>query len=352
MKKVRLGIIGCGVIGQHHIMHAAKCEHIELAAVADLDEAKRQSTAEKYHVPRAYHEATELIDDPDVQAVVLAAPTCVRTPWALRAFGLGKHVLLEKPAAMKASEVQAMLAAQGACVGACCSSRFGFLPHVQAARDLVASGVLGALRVVRCRAIVPAGLPPTRPPVPWRLSRKANGGGILVNWGSYDLDYLMSITGWSLSPRQVLARTWTVPARYQSHVAAGSDAETHVAAMIQCDGGTVIQYERGEFVPAQGAGEWEITGEDGSLHLRMTPGKDKQVLHHEAATETGVVPRVIWSGDEDGNVVHAGPVCDFAAAIVQGRAPMTDLRQSLLMQRLTDAIYESSSTGTCVTIPR
>ena len=37
-----------------------------------------------------------------------------------------------------------------------------------------------------------------------------NAGGILTNWGCYDLDYLMTITGWALRPRQALAATWGV----------------------------------------------------------------------------------------------------------------------------------------------
>ena len=70
---------------------------------------------------------------------------------------------------------------------------------------------MGQLRVVRCRALKGAGALPQSPPPPWRLSRAMNGGGILVNWGCYDLNYLLGITGWAIEPRLALARTWGVP---------------------------------------------------------------------------------------------------------------------------------------------
>lgn len=250
---------------------------------------------------------------------------------------------------MHDDELAELEATRGGRVVACCSSRLQFYPSFDAARELVASGVLGKLRVVRCRALTSAGPPPQNPPPVWRLNRSLNGGGILVNWGVYDLDYLMALTGWQLKPRTVLAQTWPISPTLSARAAAGSDAETHVTALIRCAGGEAITLERAEFVPAPADEAWQVLGDDGSLRLRMTPGK--KAIHHDAAdAATGFATRVVWEGEEGWTPQHAGPISDFAAAIAEGREPKTSLQQARVLQRLFDAIYKSAATGRCVEI--
>ncbi len=170
---------------------------------------------------------------------------------ALRAFAKGKHVLTEKPVAMNADEVREMIAARGELTAGCCSSRYRFRKGAEVVTAFIANGGLGDLRVVRCRAIVATSKKPDTPLPAWRLIKSLNGGGILVNWGCYDLDYLLGITGWSLKPKTVFAQTWTVPPPFESHVAPSSDAETHYIATIRCEGGIILSIERGEYMTAQ-----------------------------------------------------------------------------------------------------
>ncbi len=350
MESVRLGIIGCGVIGQRHLAAAAAWPGISLVAVADLREAVARETAVRFGVGQAYTDADALLADREIEGVVLALPARDRAALALRAFAAGKHVLTEKPVALDAGEVERLIAARGDRVAGCCSSRFRFLPSAAAACDLLASGALGRLRVVRCRAIKPAGPPQAVIPPAWRLSRALNGGGIMSNWGCYDLDYLLGITGWTLEPRTVLAQTWTVPDPFAGQVAPGSDAETHVAALIRCADGVTLTFERGEYVATEAEEAWQIIGDAGALRLRMTPGAGKTLWHDAADAARGVVSRAIWQGDEDYGMTHEGPARDFAAAIREGRQPLTSLEQALVVQRITDAIYRSAESGTAVAV--
>ncbi|MCS7222691.1 MAG: Gfo/Idh/MocA family oxidoreductase [Anaerolineae bacterium] len=350
MRRVSLGIIGCGVIGQHHLRAALSSPLIDVVAIADLRQEAREETAARYNISKVYAEGKELIEDPCVEAVVLALPTCGRTELALHAFARGKHVLTEKPVAMNADEVRRMIAARGDLIAGCCSSRYRFLPSAKVVTDFIATGALGELRVIRARVIDAASEPPKTPPPPWRLSKALNGGGILMNWGCYDLDYLLGITGWQLRPRLVLGQTWTVAPHLAARAAPGSDAESHVAALILCDGGAVITYERGEFVAAQSESAWQIIGSRGSLRLHMLPGAGKTITYDATTSEQGVIPRVLWQGEEDADRVHTGPVQDFAAAILEGRPPMTTLEQALMIQQITDAVYASAAAGTAIEV--
>jgi predicted dehydrogenase len=215
----------------------------------------------------------------------------------------------------------------------------------------VASGALGAIRVVQCRAIDPDGGAPKNPPPTWRLRKSENGGGILMNWGSYDLDYLLGLCGWKLKPQTALAQTWTIPPQFASHAAPKSDAETHFAAMIRCQGGEMISFERGEYCAAAAEiPSWRIVGTKGSLRLTMTPDQGKKLYHDDGSKGNGVVTRVLWEGDELWETANCGPLPDFARAIRSRKAPRTTLEQALVIQQISDAIYASSARGKPVTI--
>jgi predicted dehydrogenase len=350
MDPVKLGIIGCGVIGTFHLSAATKFPLIDVVAIADQIEDKVKKSADQFNVKKTYSEGIDLINDPDIEAIVLAFPTANRAKLALQAFAKGKHVLTEKPVAMNADEVRQMIKARGNLISGCCSSRFRFLEGAKIVTDFIDSGALGTLRTVRCRAIGAAGEQPNTPRPEWRLKKALNGGGILVNWGCYDIDYLLGITGWKLKPLKVFAQTWTVPPQFESHIAPGSDAETFYTAMILCEGGTVIQVERGEYMPAHTEDAWQIIGTKGSLRLTMITTDPKKIIHDDTTTEKGVISRVLWEGNEDSAMVHNGPVTDFAQAIREKRQPKTSLENALVVQQITDAIYKSAKTGSVVEV--
>ncbi len=351
MEPVKVGIIGCGVIGTHHLEAAEDAGLARIVAVADLIPERGKEKSGQFDVPKVYVEGDDLLEDQDVEAVVLATPAHARFSLALHAFKTGKHILTEKPVAMDSDQVRQLIAARGDLVAACCSSRYAFLPSTQAAADLVATGVLGDLRVIHCRALRPGAGPPKKDPPDWRLKRHLNGGGILMNWGCYDLDYLLGITGWSLKPKTVLAQTWTVPPKFTALATPGSDAETHFASLTVCEGGTVINFERAEMSAAQPEGAWKIVGSEGSLDLQMVPGKEpKKIVHNRASSEEGVVSATVWEGNETWDTLHGGPLADFTAAIREGRDPRTTLEKALVVQQITDAIYKSAETGGAVDI--
>jgi predicted dehydrogenase len=350
MKPVKVGVIGCGIIGSRHLSIASEAPHIELVAAADLIETNRAAAAERFNPPKMYSNDIDLLDDDEVEAIVLAFPTQYRTEVALRAFDRGKHVLIEKPIAMNAAEVEKLIAARGDLVSGCCSSRNRFRAAARLATQLITTGGLGELRSVYCRAIVGAREKPETPRPAWRLIKALNGGGILVNWGCYDLDYLLGITGWQLKPQTVFAQTWTVPRVFKSHIASGSDAETHYTALIRCEGDIVLSVERGEFMTMHSHADWEIIGTEGSLKLTMGDGKPESVIYNCTTTEGGVTSTTLAEVGNAPESQHSTPLSDFAAAIRENRQPSTSLEKALVVQKITDAIYASAETGSAVEI--
>ncbi|MCX7643346.1 MAG: Gfo/Idh/MocA family oxidoreductase, partial [Armatimonadetes bacterium] len=232
MGSVRVGVIGCGVIGRVHLKFLTQNPLTKVSAVADIREEAAKEAAKQFNIPKVYTDAEGLLNDSEVDAVVLAFQTSGRAQVAINAFARGKHVLVEKPVAMNSEEVKQMIVARGNLIAGCCSSRHRFLPSFQAVKSFLESGALGRIRLIRIRAVKPDEGPPQVTPPAWRLRRDLNGGGILMNWGCYDLDYLLSLFNWQLKPKWVMANMWTVPPPFEPHVAPGSDAETHVTTLL------------------------------------------------------------------------------------------------------------------------
>ncbi|MBN1669825.1 MAG: Gfo/Idh/MocA family oxidoreductase [Kiritimatiellae bacterium] len=351
MATVGFGIIGCGVISGSHLKLAAASSVANVVAVADVVEDRAKARAEEFGVPAWYTTAEDLLQDERVDAVVLAMPTGVRTPVALKALEHGKHVLIEKPIALNAAEVERIMAARGDRVAACCSSRMTFTDHAETARACVAAGTLGDIRVVRVRAIQGAPAEPRNPPPPWRESMAQNGGGILVNWSCYDLDYLMYVTGWQLQPQSVMAAWWTPARPMSAYVAPGSDADAHYTAMIRCKNNIVLSMERAEFAGARTDQAWEIIGSHASLRLNM---QAKEGQPDAVQLDTFVPGKGIESQALDPVETPAdrrNVVDDFARAVLgESEAPRTTLERALLMQKLTDAIYASAESGASVSV--
>lgn len=343
---LNLALIGSGVIAQYHLRALAKMKTARAAVVCDLRGEVAQKTAAEFGVPRWTTSADEVLADPSIDGIILALPACARQEIALKAFRAGKHVLTEKPVAMNAAEVRAMIAVQGDRVGACCSSRYRSLESARVATEFLRTGALGKLRTITCRAASQAGTPPKSPPPVWRLRRDLNGGGIFVNWGCYDVDYLLGLLDFKLTPQYALARTWQVQPAFTAYAAPGSDAETHMTGLVTFAEGCVLSYERAEFSTLPAGSVWLIAGDRGSLNLQMLKAKSANIVLTEPDAANGTRTRVLWEGDETVNTLeHDGVVFDFVDAILSKRKPNTSLQDALLFARIADAFYASADSG-------
>jgi predicted dehydrogenase len=349
MKPVRFGVIGCGVMGARHAAVAAERDEFELVAVADIKPELVEKVAADTKPKRTYASAEELLADDEIEAVAIALPTGFRTPIALKAFAAGKHAILEKPVAMNVGEVEQMIEAAGdKLVVAVCSSRYWFHDSSQLATKIVADGTLGDLRVVHFRGMLKDGGPKPHPIPAWRVSHKLNGGGFWVNWACYDLGYLMGITGWQLKPKTVLAQTFPVADHLPDRVAEGSDGEEHAIVLIRCENGTILQLERGESLSIDTESTWQIIGAKASLRLNMLELEDNKIFLDRTHPDKALTTEIVWEGKHDHAVTMSGPLLDFASGIRNGTQVAADLERSLVMQKITDAIYKSAAEGCAV----
>ncbi len=119
MAKVKVGVVGLGMMGFTHLDAYAEMADVEVIALADSN-AKRLNGEERpggniqgqarggfdFSKVKKYTTAQELINDPEVQVVDICVPTPGHLPWCEAAFKNKKHVLVEKPLARTAADAQ------------------------------------------------------------------------------------------------------------------------------------------------------------------------------------------------------------------------------------------------------
>lgn len=102
---VRVALIGCGRISQvAHLPALEKADGAELVAVCDPSAAVARAVGRRYDVANAATDASQVFADPQVEAVLIAAPDRFHFPLVEAALRAGKHVLVEKPLASTAEE--------------------------------------------------------------------------------------------------------------------------------------------------------------------------------------------------------------------------------------------------------
>ena len=196
MKKIRLGIIGCGRVTRlRHLPALGRVAGVEVVALSDVD-AKRLESAGVACGGRArrYEDFLRLVEDERVDAVAVCVPPALHAEAALAALDAGKHVFIEKPLALNLEECD-RLAARAARAGSpMVMVGFNMRWHrlARATRETVRRGELGRVRLVRTVFTSGTRLRPDYPE--WRR-RRESGGGSIFELGTHHFDLVRFVLG-------------------------------------------------------------------------------------------------------------------------------------------------------------
>jgi len=142
---IRIGLIGAGWIGSHHGLNVIKNPHAELVAVADADPRRAEALLASAGIEgRAYGDYRDLLNQPDIDAVIIASPNGMHAEQAIAAAQAGKHIYLEKPMALNLDDCRKVADAV-ARAGVVCDMGYHrrLNPLVQYAKGLQSEGKLG-----------------------------------------------------------------------------------------------------------------------------------------------------------------------------------------------------------------
>jgi 2-hydroxy-4-carboxymuconate semialdehyde hemiacetal dehydrogenase len=141
----RMGVVvaGEGAIARQHMAALRRIDGVEVVGVAGGDPGGTASFAAEFDIPRHGLDLAEMLDEPGVDAAILASPTPVHAAQAIAAMDAGKHVLIEIPMADSLADAEAVVAAQrrtGVTAMVCHTRRFN--PSHQWVHRRIVSGEL------------------------------------------------------------------------------------------------------------------------------------------------------------------------------------------------------------------
>lgn len=187
MKKLRVGIIGCGRISPMHLISADTLEQAELVACCDVKKDRAQAIAQKYGI-NAYVDVKEMLKKEALDAVHLCLPHYLHTKIARECFKYGVNVLSEKPMDIDLVSAEAAITEakeRGVLYGVIFQCRYN--PSARLVKNAIESGKLG--RVISARSVLT-----------WKRERDyymssdwngswdKEGGGVIINQAIHSID--------------------------------------------------------------------------------------------------------------------------------------------------------------------
>lgn len=213
MKLIRIGVLGCGVMGRRHLGALRRIDRVSLVAGADPNPAGLGGVAGV----RSIAELVRL----GIDACVIATPTPNHVESAVAVARAGIHVLVEKPLALDTAGCAsiAVACADAGVVGAVAHVE-RFHTAIRNLRNAIASGELGIIEQV---TTIRLGGPP----------RRRDGGGVLLDLGIHDFDIIAWVTERPIDIPSIRAHSfdgpWPESARVTAELSDGTATETSVS---------------------------------------------------------------------------------------------------------------------------
>ena len=323
---MRVALVGCGLIGQKRAGHLP-AGFVKIAC--DLNGERAQSLAARLPGCRPSVDASAAVASDDVDVVMIATLNDSLAPIAALAIKAGKHVLVEKPAALRSAELAALqdlAAAAGVQVRVGYNHRYH--PACLKAREIIASGAIGPLMFLRARYGHGGRVGYDRE---WRADPALSGGGELIDQGVHLIDLAGLFLG-TFTEVDGHADTffWNMPvddnAFLSLRTAAGQTAWLHASCS-----------------------EWknlfsmEIYGRNGKLHWEGLGGSYgvERLTHYQMLPAMGPPDTVIHEylrGDASWKI----EMDEFLEDIRFARTPVPGLKEARAALEVVETIYQKS----------
>ncbi|HET9869467.1 MAG TPA: Gfo/Idh/MocA family oxidoreductase [bacterium] len=255
MQTLKVGVVGAGMIGDHHARLWAKVPGVTVAGIVEVDQAKARAMADRLKIP-AFGSLRELKRRTGAQVASLCVPSALHAKVGLEAVREGMHLFVGKPLDINISRAKELLrAARSKGLRLAVSSQKRWAPGSLKIRELVAAGALG--RIFLVRAIVP-----------WYRSQKyydqgagrgtyrSDGGGALIIHAIHMVDLALHLTG--KEPIWAGASSGTFTHRIE--------VEDTLVGHLRMSDGTLGQVLAGTSLYPGFADRVEIYGEKGTVH--------------------------------------------------------------------------------------
>jgi len=342
--KLRCAVVGAGGIGVHHLHSFATCHRASAVALAEIHPQRAREAAARYNIPRSYADYHELLDQPDIDAVSIALPNHLHAQVAIEALKARKHVLVEKPMALSAKEAGKVIeVARNMKRVLMVGQDFRFNRHTQMAKAILERGDLGDVYHARCFWIRRAGIPRIGS---WFTQKKFSGGGCMADLGVHLLDTglhllkefdVVSVSAQTYAkfgPRGLGEMDW---GKSDVDPKRPFDVEDYAVALIRLKSGRALTLEVG-WACFQNSETREhgidLLGANGGLSLYPLKLYRNTLEGHEVMQFHST--KVPYPEDR----IH-----HFVNSVLDGKKLLIPPEESLVSQKVLDAIYASAQSG-------
>lgn len=221
---LNLGLIGAGRIGQ---VHAATIAHrvpeAKLLMVADMNAQAVSDCARVNGVPRASGNPADVINDPDIDAVLICTSTNTHATLIEQAANAGKHIFCEKPIALDLNAIdRAMHAVEKAGVTWQIGFNRRFDANYKRVREAIVSGEIGEPHILRITS---------RDPAPPPIDYVRDSGGLFLDMTIHDFDMARFLIGSEIVEVHAVATVRVDPA-----IGAAGDVDTAIVLLKFANG--------------------------------------------------------------------------------------------------------------------
>ena len=356
---IGVAVVGTGFGEKVHIPGLQAHHRTEVVAVYNQNADKARKVASTHNIPHACTTIEEIVALPAVKAVSISTPPFLHYEMAKTVLEAGKHLLLEKPTTLVATEARELyhLAVRKNAI-ATMDFEFRFVPAWMHFAEMLRENYVGEKRLIKIDWLVSSRADATRP---WNwYARKDQGGGILGAVGSHVFDYI----SWLFGPIAKLSAKLSTAIPARPDPATGEmkpvDADDTCTMMLELADGTPCQVCISS-VTYQGRGHWvEVYGDRGTIILGSDNQKDYvhgfRLLAAPAGknlTEIEIPPHLAFPTNyADGRIAPFIRVVDrWVQSIDAGKELTPSLREGVYSQLLMDLVQQSNHTGNWVELP-
>jgi predicted dehydrogenase len=323
---MRIGIIGCGLIGQKRAAAIGVDDSIAMVCDTDLDRASGLAARTGTAASTDWRKLLQI----DIDGVIVATSHDSLAPIALAAVEAGKHVLLEKPAARSVDELQPVRdAARRRGVSVKVGYNHRFHRGLLAAKDIVKAGSLGPLHYIRGRYGHGGRKGYERE---WRCDPAVSGGGELIDQGAH----LIDLSRWFLGD---LSLDYAATPTYFWR----TDVEDNCFLALRGGRGEMA-WLHASWTEWKNTFSFEITGRDGKLTIDGLGGSygAERLTYHKMLPQMGPPETTIWEYPFSDSS-WANEFASFKAAQTGGGEDIADIDDACAVLGIIDAAYNKKS---------
>jgi len=347
MKKIRIGIIGCGGIAKNeHVPAILAQPDAEIVALCDVDRHCCEIVTKEHgiNVKHIFTNYEDMIAMDEVDAIDICTPNFFHNPPTIAALKAGKHVLVEKPIARNATEGQEMIdAAKKSGKKFMVAQCYRYRSENQMLKRFIDGGAMGEMYYGRVQAIRRRGIPG------WGvfIDKEKQGGGPLIDIGVHIMDTVLWLMG---HPRPIAASG-------QTYTKFGTKPNI-VGMMGQWDyknftvedfAAGFVRFENGATLTLESSFAANIERDKMGFAIMGTEGGCQsdplKIFREEYGTLIDITPGYLPPAD-----MYKGEIRGFLDCIQNDTEPPVTGEQALQIMKIFDAIYKSSELGKEVSI--